>query len=245
MSNRSWCALVLLTLGACGRLSIAAEPTRSCGSRGCDRATEASAGALGCDARRVLVRDLGVDRYRATGCGRSAVLDCAHGCRVVEGPAALAPRAEVAYRASFELLCAPTAVEVEEVDGALVASCRGVAVRYACGGGCDPRGPVDPPRYALRALEPEVLDCLGRSGAELRVTFDGAGQVLRVDTEGLRAVRMRGREAHRDSVETRGDCLRALFRALPAQPSLAGTDALFRYGGPLARSPEQLSRLAP
>jgi hypothetical protein len=234
------------SLSACGRLSIAPRPTRSCASRGCDRAAEAAAEALGCEPGRTLVRDLGVDRYRATGCGQTVVLDCAHGCRADAPPARLAPRDEVAYRASFELLCAPESVAIEETEGgAFVAACRGVSVRYLCERGCERGAPVDPGRFALRALEPEVLDCVSRSHIELRVAFDEAGEVVRVDGDGLRTVRIRGREAHRDSVETRGDCLRAVFAGLASQPSLAGTDEVFEYGGPEARSPAQLSRLAP
>ncbi len=230
----------------CGGVSVAPSPTVSCTSRGCDRAAEAGPEALGCDAERTLVRDLGVDRYRATGCGRTVVLDCAHGCGVIEPASEIAPEAEVAYRASFELLCAPGSVVVTPDGDALVASCREVAVRYRCDrGGCARLGPTDEARYALRQLEPELLECLSRSRADVRVSFDARGHVVRVDAEDMRPVRMRGFERDRESAQTKQECVREAFEPLPAYPELAGTDVVFALGGPGARRSAQLSVLAP
>ncbi len=238
------CAAGALT--ACGGVSVAPSPEVSCESRGCDRAVEAATEALECPPARVLVRDLGVDRYRGVGCGRVVVLDCGRGCRVEERPAPIAPRAEVAYRAAFELLCAPDAVAVAGEPDGFVATCRGVGVRYACRGeGCERVGPVEALPYALRQLEPSALDCLSRSRVDLRVSFDSRGHVVRVDAEGIRPVRMRGFVRDGEAAETKQECIRALFEPLPASPAHAGTDVIFALGGPGARRPSQLSMLAP
>ncbi|MBC7173114.1 MAG: hypothetical protein H5U40_11825, partial [Polyangiaceae bacterium] len=237
---------VAAVLSSCGGVSIAATPVESCGSRGCDRAVVAGAAALECDESKVLVRDLGVDRYRATGCGRTVVLDCGGGCRATEPPRGLDARSEVAYRASFELLCAPSAIAITEAGGEFVASCREVAVRYACSGegrGCARQGVVDPPRYALRQVEPAVLSCLSRSRADLRLFFDARGALVRIQGEGFPVVRMRGSHPKERSAETKRECLREAFTRLPAHPELARTDLVFAYGGPAAASPSRLSAM--
>jgi hypothetical protein len=238
-------AAILLT--ACGGVSLAPSPIVSCESRGCDHAEEAAATSLDCPADRVLVRDLGVDRYRGTGCGRTVALDCSDDCRAIEAATEITPRAEVAYRAAFELLCAPAAVDIVEEGDAFVASCRGIGVRYACApdSGCARLGPIDEARYLLRQLEPAALDCLSRSRADLRVSFDSRGHVVRVDAEGIRPVRMRGFQRDRETAETKQECIRELFGPFPAFPELAATDVVFAVGGPGARRPSQLSTLAP
>jgi hypothetical protein len=241
-------SLLSLLVTACGGVAVAPSPTGSCADRGCRGASDALAAALRCPAEELLLRDLGLDRFRGTGCARTATVDCAEGCRVLESARALTPASEVAYRASFELLCAPDSVTVAPVaEGRFTARCRDVAVRYQCAAdGCAPRGPVEPGVYAVRQREPQALRCLSRSAAELRIRFDDAGHALTVDVEGLRTVRLRQAGPSRTrSAETRGTCLAEVFGPMPAQRELAGSARVFVLGGPEARRPEALSVLAP